>query len=63
MIDPVLGECKFGKKIKGDMAPFLKAVVPHVTFENIPAPEVKKPKEPKPASAETPETETNKEEA
>lgn len=63
MIDPVLGECKFGKKIKGDMAPFLKAVVPHVTFENIPAPEVKKPKEPKPAPTETPETEINKEEA
>ncbi len=63
MIDPVLGECKFGKKIKGDMAPFLKAVVPHITIENIPAPEVKKPKEPKPAPTETPAPETNKEEA
>lgn len=62
MIDPVLEECKFGKKIKGDMAPFLKAVVPHVNIENIPAPEIKKPKEPKPAPA--PETsESTKEEA
>jgi len=59
----VLGECKFGKKIKGDLAPFLKAVVPDVTFENIPAPEVKKPKEPKPAPTPTETSETNQEEA
>jgi len=61
MVDPVLGECKFGKKVKGDMTPFLQAIVPNVVFANIPAPEIKKPKEPKPAPAET--LESNKEEA
>ena len=61
MIDPVLGEGKFGKKVKGDMTPFLNTILPGITITNIPAPEVKKPKEPKPAPTETPET--NKEEA
>lgn len=61
MIDPILGEGKFGKKVKGDMTPFLNTILPGITITNIPAPEVKKPKEPKPAPTETPET--NKEEA
>lgn len=61
MIDPVLGEGKFGKKVKGDMTPFLNTILPGITITNIPAPEVKKPKEPKPAPTETPEP--NKEEA
>lgn len=61
-IDPVEAECKFGKKLKGDMAPFLKAILPDITFANIPLPEPKKPKEPKPAPAAE-ASETNKEEA
>lgn len=61
MIDPVLGEGKFGKKVKGDMTPFLNTILPGITITNIPAPEVKKPKEPKPASPET--SETTKEDA
>ena len=60
-IDPVLEECKFGKKVKGDMTPFLKAILPDITFKDIPLPVLKKPKEPKPESTET--IETNKEEA
>ncbi len=52
LLDPVSGECKFGKKIKGDMAPFLKAIAPHTEFKNIPEPFVKKPKEPKPEVTE-----------
>jgi len=61
MVDPVLGECKFGKKVKGDMTPFLKSIVPGVDFKDIPAPEVKKPKEPKPVPTES--LDTTKEEA
>ena len=59
-IDPVLEECVFGKKVKGDMTPFLKAILPDITFQNIPLPVLKKPKEPKPESTEI--LETNKEE-
>ena len=43
-IDPVSGECKFGKKVKGDMAPFLKRIVPEMECKNIPEAFVKKPK-------------------
>jgi len=39
------------------------SVVPDVTFANIPLPEVKKPKEPKPESSPSDTIETNKEEA
>lgn len=60
MVDPVSGECKFGKKVKGDMTPFLQTIVPDVTFTNIPLPEVKKPKEPKPLPTE--QIESTKEE-
>lgn len=67
MLDPILKEGKFGKKVKGDMTPFLKKILPDIDIINIPAPEVKKPKEPKPVPTETPETnqpiETTKEEA
>ena len=55
-VDPVSGECKFGKKVKGDMAPFLSAIVPTASFKNIPEPFVKKPKEPKPEAAQAPAT-------
>lgn len=57
-IDPVSGEGKFGKKIKGDLAPFLAAILPDVTFAYIPPQEVKKPKEPKPLPDETSEIKT-----
>ena len=67
MIDPILCEGKFGKKVKGDMTPFLKQILPDIDIKNIPAPEVKKPKEPKPVPTEVPASdatsETNKEEA
>ncbi len=46
-VDPISGECQFGKKVKGDLAPFLKTIVPDVEFKNIPEPFVKKAKEPK----------------
>lgn len=58
LLDPVLGEGKFGKKVKGDMREFLKRIVPDVEFKNIPEPFVKKPK---PSLSEP--LETNKEEA
>jgi len=55
-IDPVLAEGKFGKKVKGDMTPFLKRILPDVEFKNIPAPFVKKPKAPKPVATQTEKT-------
>jgi hydrogenase-4 component A len=55
-VDPVLGECKFGKKVKGDLAPFLQTIVPDVEFKDIPEPVLKKPKEPAPAPVEEPQT-------
>ncbi|MDD2382881.1 MAG: 4Fe-4S dicluster domain-containing protein [Sulfurospirillaceae bacterium] len=61
MVDPVFGECKFGKKVKGDMTPFLKLIVPDVVFKDIPEPTLKKPKEPKPELTEP--LEIKKEEA
>ncbi|ACZ12876.1 4Fe-4S dicluster domain-containing protein [Sulfurospirillum deleyianum] len=51
-VDPITAECKFGKKVKGDLAPFLKAILPDVTFSNIPEPVLKKPKE-TPSSPQT----------
>ena len=51
-IDPVSGECGFGKKVKGDMAPFLKLIVPEMECKNVPEPFVKKAKEPQPAQTE-----------
>lgn len=51
-IDPVSGECGFGKKVKGDMAPFLKLIVPEMECHNIPEPFVKKAKEPQPTQTE-----------
>lgn len=51
-IDPVSGECGFGKKVKGDMAPFLKLIVPEMECNNIPEPFVKKAKEPQPTQTE-----------
>jgi hypothetical protein len=53
-VDPVTGECKFGKKVKGDLTPFLKAIAPDTEFKNIPEPFVKKPKVQKPEAAQTP---------
>lgn len=56
MVDPILMECKFGKKLKADMTPFLKKIAPEVEFLNIPAPVLKKPKEPSLNSPETPQS-------
>jgi hydrogenase-4 component A len=56
MVDPVKEECQFGKKLKIDITPFLKSIVPDVTFKNIPEPYVKPPKAPKPATTEAPTT-------
>lgn len=53
LVDPALEECKFGKKLKGDMAPFLKLIVPDVDFKNIPLPVPKKKKTPKPVITES----------
>lgn len=58
LLDPILGEGKFGKKVKGGMREFLKRIVPDVEFKNIPEPFVKKPK---PSLVEP--LENNKEEA
>ncbi|WP_024955565.1 4Fe-4S dicluster domain-containing protein [Sulfurospirillum arcachonense] len=57
-LDPVLAEGKFGKKVKGDMTPFLKLILPDVEIKNIPAPFVKKPKAPKPVATEPKKTDS-----
>lgn len=43
-IDPMIGEAKFGKKLKADMCGFLKKIIPGVNITNIPPVQPPKPK-------------------